>query len=64
MRKKIGMAMMLAVCSAGVFAQNGTKPVELKDITDGVYRQVTNVGEMRSLPDGEHYTAMNPQRTI
>ena len=64
MRKKIGMAMMLAVCSAGVFAQNGTKPVELKDITDGVYRQVTNVGEMRSLPDGEHYTAMNPQRTM
>jgi dipeptidyl-peptidase-4 len=29
-----------------------------------VFRQETNVGEMRSLPDGEHYTAMNRERSM
>ncbi|MDH6305699.1 dipeptidyl-peptidase-4 [Parabacteroides sp. PF5-5] len=46
------------------FAQNGSKRIELKDITDGKFRQTTAIGEMRSLPDGEHYTAMNKERTM
>ena len=45
-------------------AQNGSKRVDLKEITDGQFRQVTNIGEMRSMPDGEHYTAMNDARNM
>ena len=62
--KQIGIGLLLSAYVAGGWAQNGSNPVELKDITDGKYRQITNVGEMRSLPDGEHYTAMNPGRTM
>ena len=38
--------------------------MSLKEITDGMFRQKTAVGEMRSLPDGEHYTAMNAERNM
>ena len=62
--KQIGIGLLLSACVIGSWAQNGSHPIELKDITDGKYRQITNVGEMRSLPDGEHYTAMNPSRTM
>lgn len=48
----------------GVSAQNGSKHVDLKEITDGKFRQVTAIGEMRSLPDGEFYTAMNKERNM
>ena len=54
--------MLLAAC--GVFAQQGTKRVDLKEITDGKFGQRASTGEMRSLPDGEHYTAMNPERNM
>ena len=50
--------------ACGIFAQNGNKPVELKEITDGKFRQISSTGEMRSLPDGEHYTAMNSNRSM
>mgnify|MGYP000644684978 CR=1 FL=1 len=30
----------------------------------GKFRQVTAIGEMRSLPDGEHYTAMNADKSM
>lgn len=62
--KHIGLGVLLSACVAGSWAQNGSNPVELEDIIAGKYRQQTNVGEMRSLPDGEHYTAMNPARTM
>ena len=55
---------MLAACTCGAWAQNGSGAIHLRDITDGKYHQQTNVGEMRSLPDGEHYTAINPARTM
>ncbi|MDR0538849.1 MAG: S9 family peptidase [Tannerellaceae bacterium] len=45
-------------------AQNGSKKIELTDIIDGVFRQSSATGEMRSLPDGEHYTAMDAGRTM
>jgi len=47
-----------------LFAQDGTKRINLKEIVDGDFRQVTAIGEMRSLPDGEHYTAMNKERNM
>lgn len=50
--------------AGGAFAQTGSKPVDLKAIVDGHFRQKTSVGEMRSLPDGEYYTAMNPERNM
>lgn len=55
---------MTLTLGGGAFAQTGTKPVDLKAIVDGHFRQKTSVGEMRSLPDGEHYTAMNPERDM
>ena len=58
--KRLGFSLLLSLAVFGsVAAQTGSKHVDLKEITDGKFRQVTAIGEMRSLPDGEHYTAMN-----
>lgn len=63
--KRLGVGFLLSLAIIGsVSAQNGSKRVDLKEITDGKYRQVTAIGEMRSLPDGEHYTAMNKDRSM
>ena len=56
------MALLLIPVSS-VFAQQSGKRISLSDIVNGTFRQETSVGEMRSLPDGEHYTAMNKERT-
>ena len=63
--KKIafGVLMFLCVCS-GTLAQKGGRTVELKDITDGTFIHKSSVGEMRSMPDGEHYTAMNESQSM
>lgn len=62
---KINAIILAALVSAGTAgAQTGDKSVSLKEITDGIFRQKTAVGEMRSLPDGEHYTAMNDARNM
>ncbi|MDR0749967.1 MAG: S9 family peptidase [Tannerellaceae bacterium] len=45
-------------------AQQGSRQVNLKDITDGKFRQATATGEMRPIPGGEHYTAMNKERSM
>lgn len=65
--KRLGYCLLLSLILAGsfsAFAQNGNKRVDLKEITDGKFRQVTAIGEMRSLPGGEYYTAMNPERNM
>ena len=62
---KINAIILAALVSAGTAgAQTGDKSVSLKEITDGMFRQKMAVGEMRSLPDGEHYTAMNADRNM
>lgn len=62
---KINAIILAALVSAGTAgAQTGDKSVSLKEITEGMFRQKTAVGEMRSLPDGEHYTAMNADRNM
>ncbi|MDR0995070.1 MAG: S9 family peptidase [Tannerella sp.] len=63
---KIGSCLLLsaALLAGAAQAQTGTKPVELKEITDGAFSQRTSVGEIRSLPDGEHYTAMNADQSM
>ena len=58
-----GLLVMLFVSSENSFAQKGSKRIELSDIVNGTFRQEASGGEMRSLPDGEHYTAMNRERT-
>lgn len=63
--KRAGICFLFSfLIGGGVVAQNGNKQVELKEITDGYFRQKTGIGEMRSLPDGEYYTAMNDARTM
>ena len=47
-----------------LFAQQGSKRISLPDIVNGTFRQESAGGEMRPLPDGEHYTAMNRERTM
>ncbi|MDR0572545.1 MAG: S9 family peptidase [Tannerella sp.] len=63
MKKKWNLFLMILL-SVNVFAQQGSKRISLSDIVNGTFRQKTSVGEMRSLPDGEHYTAMNRERTM
>lgn len=63
--KRIGLYFLFATIIVGALsAQERSKRVSLKEVTGGVFRQETNVGEMRSLPDGEHYTAMNRERSM
>lgn len=62
--KQFGFALVLLFVVCGAFAQQGNKRVNLKEITDGKFGQASSTGEMRSLPDGEHYTAMNPERNM
>ncbi|MDF9829179.1 S9 family peptidase [Parabacteroides sp. PF5-6] len=63
--KRLGITVLLLLAvTVGISAQQGNKRVNLKEVVDGHFRQVTAIGEMRSLPDGEHYTAMNPERTM
>ena len=64
MKHQLGKILLLAACTCSAWAQNGNEPVQLKDITSGKYRQQTSIGDMRSMPDGEHYTAANPARTM
>ena len=47
-----------------VSAQQGSKRIDLSDIVNGTFRQETSVGDMRPLPDGEHYTVMNKERSM
>ena len=63
--KRLGFSLLLSLAVFGsVAAQTGSKHVDLKEITDGKFRQVTAIGEMRSLPDGEHYTVINADKSI
>lgn len=62
--KRLALTWLLGAAACGVFAQNGSKHADLKEITGGKFAQVSATGEMRSLPDGEHYTAMNPEHNM
>lgn len=53
----------LASCLIGTaFAQNGSKPIQLKDVIGGQFYARGAGAGMRSLPDGEHYSIMNSER--
>ena len=55
--------LMMMFMPEKISAQQGSKRISLTDIVGGTFRQEASVGEMRSMPDGEHYTAMNNART-
>jgi dipeptidyl-peptidase-4 len=55
---------LLIMAPGNGFAQQGSKRISLPEIVNGAFRQETYAGEMRSLPDGRHYTAMNKERTM
>ena len=63
MKKTVFFTVFLLFIS-GVFAQNGGKRVELSEVMGATFRQETEAGELRSMPDGEHYTQMNGERTM
>ena len=47
--RRLGVGFLLSLAIIGsVSAQSGSKRVDLKEITDGKFRQVTAIGEMRS----------------
>ena len=62
--KKIIIFIISLQLFSGVFAQQGGKRVELSEVIGTTYSQETDVSEMRSMPDGEHYTQMNSERTM
>ena len=64
MKKSLFLSLLILILApAGVLSQQGSKRISLSDVVNGTFRQETSIGEMRSLPDGEHYTAMNEERT-
>lgn len=63
MKRIVCLFLFLLLTSGMVCAQQGSKRISLSDIVNGTFRQETSVGEMRPMPDGEHYTAMNRERT-
>ena len=60
-RSKGIISLLLLISSVLIQAQTGTNPVQLQDIVEGKYG-ASGTGEMRSLPDGEHYTTLSPDR--
>lgn len=63
MKKRILTLLCFVTCFSGLFAQNGTKNIDLRSVTSGYFRAYGVVGEMRSMPGGEYYTAMNANRS-
>jgi len=62
-KKCFSLLLLCVMTTVGVCAQQGSKRVELRDVIDGKFRQQTFTGELRSMPDGEYYTAMNREGT-
>jgi dipeptidyl-peptidase-4 len=50
--------------SISIPAQNGGKKITLANVINGEFIPSGSGGEMRSMPDGEHYTAMNKDRNM
>ena len=53
--KRLGFGALLSFLLVGsLAAQNGSKRDDLEEIPTGQLQQVTNIGQMPSMPDGEH----------
>ncbi|MDR3253190.1 MAG: S9 family peptidase [Tannerella sp.] len=62
--KQIYLLFLGLALTASLSAQTGTKRISLADVVNGAFGQRGAGGEMRPLPDGEHYTAANRERTM
>lgn len=61
MNKKISFTLfIIALMSLPLMAQNGSKKIEIRDITSGVFYARGAGKGFRSMPDGEHYTITSP----
>lgn len=61
--KRLVIILLLGIVTMCAMAQTGRKPVDLKEITSGMFYARSAGGGIRSMPDGEHYTEMNRERT-
>ncbi|KGN75366.1 peptidase S9 [Porphyromonas gulae] len=61
--KRPVIILLLGIVTMCAMAQTGRKPVDLKEITSGMFYARSAGGGIRSMPDGEHYTEMNRERT-
>ena len=59
--KKITLTLLLFLACVAGMAQ-GSKKLDLKDITSGQYRPAS-IRNVVPMPDGEHYTQMNDEGT-
>ena len=59
--KKLTLTLLLFLACVAGMAQ-GSKKLDLKDITSGQYRP-TSIRNVVPMPDGEHYTQMNDEGT-
>ena len=59
--RKITLTLLLCLFCLTGWAQ-GKQALELKDVTSGSFR-TENISGVIPMPDGEHYTQMNPERT-
>ncbi|MDR3308503.1 MAG: alpha/beta fold hydrolase [Tannerella sp.] len=61
--KQITLLILGLTLTAGAAAQSGNKRITLSDVVNGAFGQRGASGEMRTTPDGEHFTAANRERT-
>ncbi len=61
--KRPVIILLLGIVTMCAMAQTGDKPVDLKEITSGMFYARSAGRGIRSMPDGEHYTEMNRERT-
>ena len=61
--KRPVIILLLGIVTMCAMAQTGNKPVDLKEITSGMFYARSAGRGIRSMPDGEHYTEMNRERT-
>ncbi len=62
MTKTCKLIVALVLSLPMLYAQTGSKPLELRDIVEGQFAAHGAGYGMRSMPDGEHYTMLAPGR--
>ncbi|MDR0799466.1 MAG: S9 family peptidase [Dysgonamonadaceae bacterium] len=58
---KLFLILISLICSVLMQAQTGSRPLVLQEIVEGKFAP-KGPSEIRSMPDGEHYTILSPDR--
>ncbi|MDR0768359.1 MAG: S9 family peptidase [Dysgonamonadaceae bacterium] len=61
MNKTTLLFLFILLCNDFSIAQTGNNPIQLNDILNGAYAS-EDMSEIRSLPDGEHYTVLSSDK--